>query len=127
MGKRKVSSPSPVSPMTIVEKMIRVLKSRGYTQDTYEQHMKLARGRFSKWLNGQGQPSAVDAWRIAKDLGVDVTYFLDPEAGEPTLRVEDECELPIRLVRHLGAKEAMLRLTLEDREDRGEGGNGRRR
>jgi transcriptional regulator with XRE-family HTH domain len=111
MGSMQIVERRGGNVATTVQKIIRALKSRGYSQEAYESRVGLAKGRLSKWSSGQGEPTASQAWRIAGDLALDITYLLDPEVEEPRLPGRDEFRVCTEIMHRLGPEESFRRLT----------------
>jgi transcriptional regulator with XRE-family HTH domain len=57
--------------MPFVEKITKLAKEKGWTQQDLEVNCGLARGKMSKWKES-GEPTASQAIRIANALGVTV-------------------------------------------------------
>lgn len=84
----------------IIEKICDLIAERGYTQQDFEEVAKLATNRVSKWRN-KGEPTARQALRIARALGVTMEYLADDTQDEPVREfTEDEVYL-IRTFRSL--------------------------
>jgi transcriptional regulator with XRE-family HTH domain len=70
--------------MIVAQRIEKVLSKRHLSQAELEQLAGLAKGRVSKWASGQGEPTARQALRIARVLGVPVEWLADDTApGEP--------------------------------------------
>jgi transcriptional regulator with XRE-family HTH domain len=100
----------------LVEKLIRLIKMRGYSQDAFERLTVLPRNRISKWVRGQGEPSARQLWRMAKALHVTIEFLLDDEI-DGVEAPRNDLELAFAMVRRLGPEVAIRRLMLDERQD----------
>lgn len=67
----------------MVQKLDSLLKVRGIKQAAFERSVMLSENRISKWKNGQGEPSATEALRMARSLQVPVEWLIDDAQGEP--------------------------------------------
>lgn len=98
----------------MVAKITDLIRRRGMTQEAFERATALPRNRVSKWVSGQGEPTARQLWRIAQALGTTLEYLLDDSALESELAPRTDMELAYALVRKLGGDEAIRRLTRSD-------------
>ena len=48
-----------------INKVVRALLAR-LSQESFEAHVGLAKGRITKWKEGQGEPKASQIWKIAR-------------------------------------------------------------
>jgi transcriptional regulator with XRE-family HTH domain len=94
----------------MIQKLLDLLKSRGYTQCAFESRMRWPKTRISKWANGKGEPTAMQAWLAAKELGVSVEYLFDDTMDNPTGTLPPEARTILEIAEHLGWEEAMNRL-----------------
>lgn len=90
-----------ISPV-MLDKLMSSLTERGLDQDELEVLAGLAKGRITKWKDGQGEPSARQAVRIAKALNVDVVWLIDDEKTEPTARLTRDEEMILGAVSEAG-------------------------
>lgn len=67
----------------MVQKLDSLLKIRGIKQAAFERSVMLSENRISKWKNGQGEPSATEALRMARSLQVPVEWLIDDARDEP--------------------------------------------
>jgi transcriptional regulator with XRE-family HTH domain len=67
----------------MVQKLDELLKLRGIKQAAFERSTLLSENRISKWKNGQGEPSATEALRMARALRVSLEWLIDDESDEP--------------------------------------------
>lgn len=107
--------------LRIIDKIVRLAKSRGWTQGDIEEKLGLAHGRLTKWLKPNGtDPGASFVWAASKLLSVDVTYLLDPKADEPRLAARDDYQVCTEIMHGLGPEESFRRLTLKEDPRRSE-------
>lgn len=97
----------------LVERIVMLLGRRGLTQKAFADRASLAENRISKWLAGQGEPTASDLWRMSRELGVQIDDLFAGEASAASPR--NDFELAVALIRKLGTDEAIRRLTLDGR------------
>lgn len=69
--------------MTLLQKIEKLIKDKGLTQETVEQSCGLSHGRISKWKDGVGEPTAKQAWRLAMFLGVAIEYLVNDDIDKP--------------------------------------------
>ncbi len=97
----------------MVQKLTDMLELRGIKQAAFERSVFLSENRISKWKKGQGEPSASEALRMARALGVSVEWLID-DAGEtaPAPELSELDRAVIDLVHALGLEkgEALRRL-----------------
>lgn len=97
----------------MLQKLDSLLKSRGISQTAFERTAILSANRISKWKNGQGEPSASEALRIARALGVSVEWLIDDGKDYPAPPESVEWERSVLdLIQALGLdkQEALRRL-----------------
>jgi transcriptional regulator with XRE-family HTH domain len=103
--------------MRTAEKIQNWVKKRGLTQDAFERMVGLPQGRISKWLNGPGEPTGKQIFRIARALDLSMDYLLDEAVTEPapSANLNDAERTLIKIVRIMdgGAVEAIRRITGE--------------
>ena len=63
----------------MVEKIVALARLRGFDQGDVERSIDLPRGRISKWLSGQGEPTARQVLKVARLLDVSVESLIDDE------------------------------------------------
>ncbi len=77
--------------MKMLDRLERILAAKGIRQGELERSLGLSENRISKWKSGQGEPTARQAWKIARALGVPLEWLVsedgsldppDPETGE---------------------------------------------
>lgn len=71
-------------PHDFVVRVKEILEKRGLTQKAFELTVGLPDTRFSKWINGEGDPDLREAIRMAAALGVPLAELVgdsDPNAG----------------------------------------------
>ena len=85
---------------------------QGLTQTGFEAMVGLPPNRISKWAGGQGEPTARQALRMARKLGVSVEFLADDNADEPPVPVKmDEAERKVwEIVNLIGPEMAWERL-----------------
>lgn len=101
--------------MDMLEKIETRLTESGLRQTQLEKLAGLSHGRISKWKDGQGEPTASQALRIARLLNVPVQWLIDPEApDEPAaadgLTADDRAVLEFCHDLGIGRREALRRL-----------------
>lgn len=103
--------------MTIVIDRIEKLRiGRGLEQQEVESLAALGKGRYSKWKNGTGEPTARQALRIARLFGVPVEWLADDDAPEdppvavPLLSPDEERIIDVVRSLELSRKDAIRRL-----------------
>lgn len=74
---------SIIGAMKTPEKIAWLCKDRGITQKRVGELARLPENRISKWLDGQGEPTARQALRVAQVLKVPVEWLIDDEADVP--------------------------------------------
>lgn len=65
--------------MTIGEKIAKLRKQSGYSQETLSEKLGVSRQAVSKWENGTAQPAGENLARISKLFGISVSALLDDE------------------------------------------------
>ncbi len=65
--------------MTIGEKIVKLRKAAGYSQEVFSEKLGISRQAVSKWENDTAQPSNENLSRIAKLFGVPLSALLDDE------------------------------------------------
>jgi len=98
--------------MEMIQKIRRAIDARGITQDALERSIGLPQGRISKWAGGQGEPTARQAWRIARAIGVPLEYLIDDEMTEPGAALDYDTRALVDTYQALGLdlREAIRRL-----------------
>ena len=97
--------------MIIAEKIQDLLRLNGLSQVEFEPLAGLPKGRVSKWLSGQGEPTARQALRMAKALGVTLDYLVDDDLSTPPGRGGTEAERQLRaVIQKFGAERVLWRL-----------------
>lgn len=91
---REQTPPYGVMAISIMmlKKLIMTLEKRGIDQCELETLAGLAKGRISKWKDGQGEPTASQSARIARVLGIDPAWLIDDEMTEPPRELFTEAE-----------------------------------
>jgi transcriptional regulator with XRE-family HTH domain len=74
---------SHLMAMRILEKILESARRKGVGQLALERAADLPKNRISKWKDGVGEPTAAQALRIARVLGVPVEYLADDAMDEP--------------------------------------------
>jgi transcriptional regulator with XRE-family HTH domain len=122
MGKKYESEGMTVYDLAetseIIERIVVLVKRRGYTQEQFEAMVGLSRNRISKWVGGHGEPTARQLWRMAAALGVTADYFLSLKPVPEGHGGHTKLDLVFNLCRELGADEAFRRLMLDHRDHR---------
>lgn len=93
----------------MVQKIKSLIDEKGLQQVDFEPLAGLPKGRFSKWLNGQGEPTARQAFEMARVLNVPVDFLLDDEQDKAPSNSDLMREVQ-RIVRILGADTSYRRL-----------------
>ena len=81
--------------MTIGEKIVKLRKQAGYSQEAFGEKLGISRQAVSKWENGTAQPTNENLSQIARLFGVTVSSLLDDEdininqAAEGTVQKEE--------------------------------------
>lgn len=94
----------------MIQKLLGLLKSRGYTQGAFESRMRWPQGRISKWVGGQGEPTATQMWLISKELGVSIQYLYDDTMDEPGEPMPAIAATILKVAERIGWDEALDRL-----------------
>lgn len=105
----------------MLEKIQTLIRAKGLTQKEVEAQLGFPENRISKWMNGTGEPSASQTWRLARALGVSAEYLLNDDVDDPandTGLTEDERYI-LRTVRSIGltADEFARRVYLPEPKD----------
>jgi transcriptional regulator with XRE-family HTH domain len=103
-----------IGPMSAVEKIAWLCDREGTTQARVEEIAHLSAGRISKWLAGQGEPTARQALKIARHFGVPVEWLADDAQDVPP-PVQSEDERIVLAIYHdlgLSRAEAVRRLSV---------------
>jgi transcriptional regulator with XRE-family HTH domain len=74
---------STIAAMKAAEKIAWLCRERGLTQKRVGELAALPENRISKWLDGQGEPTARQALRLARVLDVPMDWLVDDEADVP--------------------------------------------
>lgn len=103
----------------LIDKIIELLKLRGFTQSGLERAAGLSENRISKWKSGVGEPSIYEAARIARLLDVSLDELVD--AQKPALPVNDLTEderLIVTVVRkaRLSSEDVIQRLMPKEKK-----------
>lgn len=105
--------------MTFLDRILELAADRGWNQTDIELRARLPRGRISKWINGQGEPSLSHALAIAKALGVSIDSLADSSSPwPPAAPLTREDDLIVQLARDLGYDRARKRLLMTDSDIR---------
>ena len=67
--------------MKFCDKMIRLRKRYGYTQETFAQEVGVSRQSVYKWENGTSYPEVEKLLKIARTLSITVDDLLNEEMG----------------------------------------------
>ena len=97
----------------MVQKLTDILERRGIKQAAFERSVFLSENRISKWKKGQGEPSASEALRMARALGVSMEWLIDDTKETAPVSELSELERSIIDLVHalrLDKQEALLRL-----------------
>lgn len=99
----------------LVEKLLVLLKKKGYTQRGFEYAAGLSENRISKWKAGQGEASLLEAVRMAKLLEVSLDYLAGVEdRGDRMSELTRDERLVIEMARKLGMDKAQKRLLQDE-------------
>lgn len=93
----------------MINRLVVLLKRRGYTQEQFESMVGLSKNRISKWVGGQGEPTGRQLWRMAQHLNVPIEHFLS-ESIAPDGAGTSDFDYCVQTVRRLGTAEALYRL-----------------
>lgn len=95
--------------MTFGQKLKRLIKARGSSQQAVADLIGKQQSNISKYIKGEYEPGLSDAWKIARFLGVTLDYLLDDdeERDIADLAFEESCRL---LIRQMGWEKALLKL-----------------
>jgi transcriptional regulator with XRE-family HTH domain len=96
--------------MKMVEKLEAAIRAKGLTQSSFERAAMLSENRISKWKNNQGEPTASQALRMARMLGVSVEYLIDDEVDAPEPSVSEWERKVWEVVQEIGAELAWKKL-----------------
>lgn len=98
----------------MIERIEKLREALGLKQHELETRAELSRHRVSTWANGTGEPTARQALRIARVLGVPLEWLADEDApADPPVSldaVRPGEELVMAAVRKIGVKAAIERL-----------------
>lgn len=75
--------------MTVGEKIVKLRKDNGLSQEAFGEKLNISRQAVSKWENGTAQPTSENINQISKIFNVPVSYLLNEEEVEQT---KIECE-----------------------------------
>lgn len=106
----------------MIEKIQMLRAERGWTYEVLEAAARLPRKRFGKWVGGIGEPTARQAFQLARALGVPVEFLVDDEMEElpdPLLKLSDGERIVLKFARQLGIDRAAI--VLHDALAHGEG------
>lgn len=93
------------------EKISRLIKLTGISQNKLAEAVGIRAASFSDLKNGNWNPSAVQALKIARALGVSVDFLLDEGRDDfPSRSILDRERWVLDTVRALGFDEAKRRL-----------------
>ncbi len=65
--------------MTIGEKIVKLRKQQGMSQEAFSEKLDVSRQAVSKWENGTAQPTSENLAQISKLFSVSISYLLDDE------------------------------------------------
>ena len=65
--------------MTIGEKIVKLRKRNGMSQEAFSEKLDVSRQAVSKWENDTAQPTSENLAQIAKLFNVSISYLLDDE------------------------------------------------
>ncbi len=65
--------------MKLTEKIIRLRKENGWSQEDFAEKMDVSRQAISRWENGAAQPDAQNVLQISKLFGVTTDYLLNDD------------------------------------------------
>ena len=63
--------------MTTGEKIVKLRKEAGYSQEVFSEKLGISRQAVSKWENGTAMPTSDNMAQIAKLFNVSLSYLLD--------------------------------------------------
>lgn len=94
----------------MLDKIVSLAKQKGISQAALERRAGLPQHRISKWVQGQGQPSAAAALAIARLLDVSLDYLVDDDQDRPSTGLSRDDLTILRMARQLDPEEAIRRL-----------------
>jgi transcriptional regulator with XRE-family HTH domain len=94
--------------MKMLDKIERLIEERGLTQTAVEGMAGLAGNRISRWKGGMGEPTARQALRMARILGVSIEYLVNDEVDDPgsASELSDEERFVLDAMRDYGLSSA---------------------
>lgn len=119
MAMTQAACPVTIRAMTSAEKISWLCRERGLTQKRVGELAALPENRISKWLDGQGEPTARQALRLARVLSVPLEWLADDAQEVPPPAsdgLDDDDRMVLRQWKHyrnrigLTAEEAIDRL-----------------
>jgi transcriptional regulator with XRE-family HTH domain len=96
--------------MRMLDKVLSLLDARRISQQDAEISCGMPRGRISKWVGGQGEPTARQALRLAELLRVPVRYLIDDAMTSPEPDVSEIQQRILWLAEAVGYDVAVKRL-----------------
>ena len=106
--------------MNMLEKLRRLMAEHNHAQAFVESAAGLPKNRITKWLAGQGEPTASQALRLATLYGVDLAALVDPRfAWPPASAGGPKTAAILEVVRQLGEDIALARLVQAAHEKAG--------
>ncbi len=94
--------------MIFADKLIRLRKQRGWSQEELAEHMEVSRQSVTKWESGQSFPDLDRLVTLSRLFGVSTDYLLKEELDfdeEPTRKSHSSSEVPLRRISHELASE----------------------
>lgn len=119
--------------MGYAEKLQKLCVQKGLDQAVLAEAVGLSRSSISRILSGAQEPKLGVAWKLARLLGVPLDYLADEESDEEAersgalVRVSEDEQTILKVVRRLGVEESMNRLLAVHAAGERGGENGSRR
>ena len=94
--------------MRLAEKIVRLRKINGWSQEELAERLKVSRQAISRWESGTAWPDAANILRLSKQFGVTTDYLLNEE-------YESDNDLPtVKKIKNDGVQQVMIfMITLE--------------
>jgi transcriptional regulator with XRE-family HTH domain len=106
-----------IAVMKAAEKIAWLCRERGLTQKRVGELATLPENRISKWLDGQGEPTARQALRLSRVLEIPLDWLIDDEQDvpppPPDLSIPEQRAVEMVRALRLGKEEVIRRLSGE--------------
>ena len=100
-----------IKMMILADKIIRLRKKNGWSQEELAERLKVSRQSVSKWEGAQSVPDLDKILQLSKIFGVSIDYLLKEEFEEEEYITEDTSEET--LARRVSLEEANAFLTIK--------------